>query len=97
MRWPRHTAKLQIQQIELLLRWRSHTAPSGASAPLGPPAEGPAGLQLIWPTVEEVRGSVEGWAAGVSIPGSSKNITKDFLQRYYHKWGGEMAGRQHAM
>lgn len=99
---------------------------------------GRAGLQLVWPTVDEVRSlgavsrwparghfwallaqpaepppaadspatcqgcclcslgpsrqvqnSLEGWAAGSSIPGPAKNVQKPFLQPYYHRqdWG----------
>lgn len=64
---------------------------------MGPTASGRAGLQLLWPTVEEVRNSVEGWAAGASVPGPAKNVQKPFLQPYYHPWGGTAAGRQRAM
>ena len=37
----------------------------------------------MWPTVEEVRNSVEGWAAGMSVPGRRDVVCgpgKDFLQ-----------------
>lgn len=64
---------------------------------MGPTASGRAGFQLLWPTVEEVRNSVEGWAAGASVPGPAKNVQKPFLQAYYHPWGGTAAGRQRAM
>ena len=50
---------------------------------LGAPAAGAAGLQLVWPTVAEVQNSIEGWAAGGSIPGPAKNVDKAFLQPYY--------------
>lgn len=66
-------------------------------SPLGPPPGGLAGLRLVWPTTEEVRNSVEGWFAGGSIPGYPDKVRKDFLQRHYCRWGGEMAGRQRAM
>ena len=63
--------------------------------PLGlPRAAGPAGLQLVWTTVSEVQNSIEGWFAGRSIPGPEKNVGKPFLQRYWHRWGGEVCGRQ---
>lgn len=65
---------------------------------LGPPSlPGPGGLQLVWPTVSEVQNSVEGWMAGRSIPGPSKNVGKPFLQEYWHRWGGHPCGRQRAM
>lgn len=64
---------------------------------LGLPPPGPAGLKIVWPTVEEVQNSNEGWFAGCSIPGPTKNVTKPFLQPYYHRWGGEVTGRQRSM
>ena len=42
-------------------------------------------LSIVWPTVEEVRTSTEGYGAGGSIPGPSKNVGRDFLQRFYCK------------
>ena len=39
------------------------------------------------PTVAEVRDSLEGWAAGSSIPGSHTNVTRDFLQPLFHRSG----------
>lgn len=33
----------------------------------------------------QVRNSLEGWAAGRSIPGSSENVNKPFLRQYYHR------------
>ncbi|PRW59620.1 tyrosyl-DNA phosphodiesterase 1 [Chlorella sorokiniana] len=63
---------------------------------LGSPAGGSKGLQLVWTTVEEVRSSLEGWFAGNSIPGPEKNVGKPFLQAYWHRWGGEVCGRQRA-
>ncbi|KAK9811236.1 hypothetical protein WJX72_000407 [[Myrmecia] bisecta] len=68
-----------------------------ADKKLGLPAVGPTGLQLVWPMVAEVRDSGEGWYAGGSIPGSHKNVTKAFLQPYWHRWGGQPVGRQRAM
>ena len=44
-------------------------------------------LHLVWPTVAEVMGSLEGAAAGQSIPGYEKNVSKAFLQPLYRKWG----------
>jgi tyrosyl-DNA phosphodiesterase-1 len=63
---------------------------------LGPPPL-PAGLHLVWPTVEEVQNSVEGWFAGRSIPGRADKVRRDFLQQHYRRWGGASAGRQRAM
>jgi len=52
---------------------------------LGPGAAGAKGLQLVWPTVEEIRASVEGWRGGASLPGPAKNVDKPFLRPYWHK------------
>ena len=46
-------------------------------------------IRLVYPTVEEIRTSVEGYAGGQSVPGSSKNVGKAFLQPLYHRWSGE--------
>ena len=43
-------------------------------------------VKLIWPTVEEIRTSVEGYQGGGSVPGTSKNVNKDFLVPLYHRW-----------
>lgn len=51
-----------------------------SGALLGTPRPGREGLQLVWPTEEEVRWSVEGWMAGASIPGSEQNVSKAFLR-----------------
>ena len=52
---------------------------------LGAGAAGPEGFQLIWPTVQAIRDSVEGWRGGASVPGPAKNVNKPFLQPYWHK------------
>ena len=58
-----------------------------AGGELGPPPAGAAGLQLVWPAVEEVQNCLEGWFGGGSIPGKSTNVNKPFLQPYYHRQG----------
>jgi len=64
-----------------------------------PLAPGPS--QLIWPTVEDVRCDLMGYAAGGSIPGNEKNILDpkkaDMLDHLWHKWNGAFSGRQHVM
>lgn len=50
------------------------------------PPTGPSGLHLVWPTVVEVRNSMEGWFAGGSIPGPSKNVNRPFLRPYFCRW-----------
>ncbi|TVU38611.1 hypothetical protein EJB05_11995 [Eragrostis curvula] len=38
---------------------------------------------IVWPTVEDVRCSIEGYAAGSCIPSPQKNVEKDFLRKYW--------------
>ena len=40
-------------------------------------AMGPGPLQIIWPTAPEVRESLEGYAAGRSMPGSVQNVMRE--------------------
>jgi tyrosyl-DNA phosphodiesterase-1 len=49
-------------------------------------------LQLVYPTVDEIRGSVEGYQGGGSVPGTIKNTSKPFLQPLYHKWSAPQGG-----
>ncbi|GAB4826658.1 tyrosyl-DNA phosphodiesterase 1 [Ancistrocladus abbreviatus] len=41
---------------------------------------------IIWPTVEDVKCSLEGYTAGNAIPSPLKNVNKDFLKKYWAKW-----------
>jgi tyrosyl-DNA phosphodiesterase 1 len=43
-------------------------------------------IHLVFPTVEEVRCSVEGYTGGSSLPSNAKNIDKSFLKKLYHRW-----------
>ncbi|CAL9121280.1 unnamed protein product [Musa textilis] len=52
---------------------------------------------IIWPTVEDVRCSIEGYAAGNAIPSPQKNVEKDFLKKYWAKWKANHVGRCRAM
>ncbi|TPX62459.1 hypothetical protein SpCBS45565_g07020 [Spizellomyces sp. 'palustris'] len=59
----------------------------------------PPSIRLVFPTVENVRSSLEGWAAGNSIPFDSKNWAK---QQHYMRprmciWRADAAGRDRAM
>ncbi|GIL60588.1 hypothetical protein Vafri_15126 [Volvox africanus] len=83
------TAQQQQQQQQQQL-----TSPPRPSGPLGC---GPLPLAVVWPTVTEVRNSLEGWNAGRSIPAPARNVMKPFMGRYYARWGGEVVGRQRAM
>mmetsp|Transcript_1424 Transcript_1424/g.3377 ORF Transcript_1424/g.3377 Transcript_1424/m.3377 type:complete len:522 (-) Transcript_1424:338-1903(-) len=60
--------------------------PAGKSIPQGktPPLE--TRMKLVWPTVEEVRTCVEGYAGGGAIPGTTEKLDKDFLLPLYHRW-----------
>ncbi|GFH33661.1 uncharacterized protein HaLaN_33063, partial [Haematococcus lacustris] len=55
-----------IRQESGLGAWRQPPLPSSQAAQNK--------LHLVWPTVQEVRDSLEGWAAGGSIPGKAANI-----------------------
>ncbi|VFQ81701.1 unnamed protein product [Cuscuta campestris] len=60
----------------------------------------PLGLgeqMIIWPTVEDVRCSLEGYAAGSCIPSPLKNVEKPFLKKYWAKWRATHTGRCRAM
>ncbi|PPD71861.1 hypothetical protein GOBAR_DD31226 [Gossypium barbadense] len=52
---------------------------------------------IIWPTVEDVRCSLEGYAAGNAIPSPLKNVEKGFLKKYWAKWKASHTGRCRAM
>ncbi|GJN32535.1 hypothetical protein PR202_gb21049 [Eleusine coracana subsp. coracana] len=52
---------------------------------------------IIWPTVEDVRCSIEGYAAGSCIPSPQKNVEKDFLRKYWTRWKADHVGRCRAM
>ena len=43
-------------------------------------------LQLVYPTVQEIRHSLEGYAGGASVPGTLKNVTKPYLRPLFHRW-----------
>ncbi|KAL7481428.1 hypothetical protein ACHAW6_007105 [Cyclotella cf. meneghiniana] len=43
-------------------------------------------VRIVWPTVEEIRNSIEGYRGGGSVPATSKNVNKDFLLPLYHRW-----------
>ena len=53
---------------------------------LGLPANGPLGLQLVYPTVEEVQQSIEGWMGGIGgLPTPACKVDQPSLQQYYHR------------
>ncbi|XP_021836412.2 tyrosyl-DNA phosphodiesterase 1 [Spinacia oleracea] len=53
--------------------------------------------RIIWPTVEDVRWSLEGYAAGNAVPSPIKNVEKEFLKKYWAKWKATHTGRCRAM
>ncbi|EOA23023.1 hypothetical protein CARUB_v10003786mg [Capsella rubella] len=58
---------------------------------------GPGDPLIIWPTVEDVRCSLEGYAAGNAIPSPLKNVEKPFLIKYWAKWKANHSARCRAM
>ena len=54
-------------------------------------------LQIVWPTVSDVRDSLEGWFGGGSVCGTSDRVFKAPVRSRLHRWSGEMAGRQRAL
>ncbi|XP_006839643.1 PREDICTED: tyrosyl-DNA phosphodiesterase 1 [Chrysochloris asiatica] len=55
-------------------------------------------LHLIYPSVENVRTSLEGYPAGGSLPYSIQTAEKqNWLHSYFHKWSAETSGRSNAM
>ncbi|XP_042299645.1 tyrosyl-DNA phosphodiesterase 1 isoform X2 [Sceloporus undulatus] len=53
---------------------------------------------LVYPTVENVRQSLEGYPAGGSLPYSIQTAQKQlWLHSYFHQWSAETSGRSHAM
>lgn len=43
-------------------------------------------MKLVYPTVQEIRTSVEGYAGGGSVPGHVKNVKQGPLKSLLHKW-----------
>ncbi|XP_036284994.1 tyrosyl-DNA phosphodiesterase 1 isoform X2 [Pipistrellus kuhlii] len=62
------------------------------------PGKSTAPLHLIYPSVENVRTSLEGYPAGGSLPYSIQTAEKqNWLHAYFHKWSAETSGRSNAM
>ncbi|XP_011629341.1 tyrosyl-DNA phosphodiesterase 1 isoform X1 [Amborella trichopoda] len=75
---------------ELSLSMSSGTSDDGIPLGLGK-------AQIIWPSVEDVRCSLEGYAAGSCIPGPQKNVEKDIMRKYWSRWKADHTGRCRAM
>ncbi|XP_063804694.1 tyrosyl-DNA phosphodiesterase 1 isoform X1 [Pseudophryne corroboree] len=55
-------------------------------------------LQLIYPSVDNVRTSLEGYPAGGSLPYGIQTAQKQpWLHSYFHRWKAETSGRSRAM
>ncbi|XP_058423515.1 tyrosyl-DNA phosphodiesterase 1 isoform X1 [Diceros bicornis minor] len=62
------------------------------------PGKGVVPLHLIYPSVENVRTSLEGYPAGGSLPYGIQTAEKqNWLHSYFHKWSAETSGRSNAM
>eukprot|EP00039_Didymoeca_costata_P011146 m.153939 g.153939 ORF g.153939 m.153939 type:complete len:290 (+) comp15075_c0_seq5:782-1651(+) len=58
---------------------------------------GQPNLSLIFPTVQNVRQSLEGYVAGCSLPYQKQNAEKqDFLFKLCHRWKADWCGRTEA-
>ncbi|KHJ40153.1 hypothetical protein D918_09810 [Trichuris suis] len=54
-------------------------------------------VKLIYPCVEDVRCSLEGYDAGCCLPYTSRMASKqDYLKQYLHRWRSERNGRSRA-
>jgi hypothetical protein len=53
-------------------------APPGGGLPLGQ-------LHIVWPAVEEVQNSLEGWRGGSGIPGTMKTVGRPHLRPLYSR------------
>ncbi|XP_034040964.1 tyrosyl-DNA phosphodiesterase 1 [Thalassophryne amazonica] len=55
-------------------------------------------VHLVYPSVEDVRNSLEGYPAGGSLPYSIQTAQKQrWLHSYFHCWKANTTGRTHAM
>ncbi|XP_047436073.1 tyrosyl-DNA phosphodiesterase 1 [Mugil cephalus] len=55
-------------------------------------------MHLVYPSVEDVRTSLEGYPAGGSLPYSIQTAQKQlWLHAYFHRWKANTTGRSHAM
>lgn len=55
-------------------------------------------VHLVYPSVEDVRTSLEGYPAGGSLPYSIQTAQRQlWLHSYFHRWQAEASGRSNAM
>ncbi|XP_004343834.1 tyrosyl-DNA phosphodiesterase 1 [Capsaspora owczarzaki ATCC 30864] len=65
---------------------------------LSPPIAHPRALRLIFPSVENVRLSLEGYLAGGALPYRLATHSKQaWLDQFFCTWNATRSGRQHAM
>lgn len=61
------------------------------------PTLGSSSLKLVFPCVEDVRLSLEGYQAGDSLPYSVKTHSKqEYIKRFMHRWRSDQKGRSRA-
>ncbi|KAG0599541.1 hypothetical protein M758_12G160100 [Ceratodon purpureus] len=79
-------------------KWMDEFASSvQAGSTLGKEKLGPGPVQIIWPTVEDIRCSIEGYAAGGAVPSPQKNVERPFLSNYWTRWQADHTGRSRAI
>lgn len=55
-------------------------------------------MHLLYPSVDDVRTSLEGYPAGGSLPYSIQTAQKQlWLHSFFHRWKADTTGRSHAM
>eukprot|EP00977_Amphora_coffeiformis_P026032 scaffold23831_cov180-Amphora_coffeaeformis.AAC.2 len=57
----------------------------------------PIQIKLVYPTVNEIRTSIEGYRGGGTVPGRLKNVNKPFLQPLFRKWSPNPGTAQNAL
>ena len=72
---------------------------SRGGPPLGLPSEGDGAqpFSIIWPTVNQVRDSAEGWGGGSSIPGRAEYLALPSVASRLHTWVASATARGRAM
>lgn len=52
-------------------------------------------VKLVYPTVDEIKNSIEGYIGGCSVPGTKKNLSKPFLKNLFCKWSSRNKSNIH--
>lgn len=75
----------------------SLSSSSGSLSSLTASVSSPSALKLVFPNVQTVRNSLEGYSAGGSLPYSAANAAKQqWLKNYLHTWKSDLLGRTRA-